>query len=121
MTYIIVEFQHVNPGKGVAFVRTKLKSLTKGKVLQHTFNAGVKIIIAKIERRFYQFLYRNGITYHFMDNQSFDQIELGESLINVQSPPLPRSSLSVANVWTAFCEPPASTLGVVWWYAVPDI
>ena len=80
--YIIVEFQHVNPGKGAAFVRTKLKSLTKGKVLEHTFNSGIKITIARIEKRLYQFLYKNGITYHFMDNQSFDQIELGESFIN---------------------------------------
>ena len=81
--YTVVEFQHVKPGKGAAFVRTKLKSLTRGKVIDHTFNSGVKITTARIERRAYQFLYKDGKGYHFMDNQSFDQIELKALVIDV--------------------------------------
>ncbi len=78
----IVEFQHVKPGKGGAFVRTKLKSLTTGKVVDKTFNAGVKIDIARVERRPHQFLYQDATGYHFMDNASFEQVTLEASLIN---------------------------------------
>ena len=80
--YTIVEFQHVKPGKGGAFVRTKLKSLTTGKVIDHTFNAGVKIATARVERRPHQFLYQDNTGYHFMDNVSFEQLTLEASLIN---------------------------------------
>ena len=59
--YTIVQFQHVKPGKGPAFVRTKLKSLTNGRVIENTFNAGVKISVARVERRPYQFLYGDDI------------------------------------------------------------
>ncbi len=79
--YQIVEFQHVKPGKGGAFVRTKLKSLTTGKVIENTFNAGVKVNTARIERRTSQFLYKDAIGYHFMDNTTFEQIALNEGLI----------------------------------------
>ena len=80
--YTIVEFQHVKPGKGGAFVRTKLKSLTTGKVIDNTFNAGVKITIARVERRPYQFLYKDTTGYHLMDNTTFEQLTLEEELIN---------------------------------------
>jgi elongation factor P len=80
--YIIVEFQHVKPGKGGAFVRTKLKSLSTGKVIDKTFNAGVKIDIARVEHRPHQFLYQDTTGYHFMDNASFEQLTLGASAIN---------------------------------------
>ncbi len=80
--YTIVEFQHVKPGKGGAFVRTKLKSLTTGKVIDNTFNAGVKIETARVERRTHQFLYKDVTGYHFMDNASFEQVSLEETLIN---------------------------------------
>eukprot|EP01132_Coremiostelium_polycephalum_P000073 gene73-99_t len=80
--YTIVEFQHVKPGKGGAFVRTKLKSLTSGKVIDNTFNAGVKITIARIERRPYQFLYKDGSGYHCMDQNTFDQLILEEQDID---------------------------------------
>ncbi|MEL6152596.1 MAG: elongation factor P [Bacteroidota bacterium] len=80
--YTIVEFQHVKPGKGGAFVRTKLKSLTTGKVIDNTFNAGVKIDIARIERRPHQFLYQDSTGYHFMDNSTFEQLTLEEALIS---------------------------------------
>ncbi|MEM7055495.1 MAG: elongation factor P [Bacteroidota bacterium] len=79
--YTIVEFQHVKPGKGGAFVRTKLKSLTTGKVIDNTFNAGVKITTARIERRPYQFLYKDATSYHLMDNTTFEQVILEEDVI----------------------------------------
>lgn len=77
----IIEFQHVKPGKGAAFVRTKLRSLTSGKVLENTFNAGVKIETINIERRHYQFLYKDDMGFHFMNTQDFEQINLGENLV----------------------------------------
>ena len=80
--YTIVQFQHVKPGKGAAFVRTKLKSLTTGKSLENTFNAGVKIDIANVERRPYQFLYADEMGYNFMHNETFEQISMDKSLIN---------------------------------------
>jgi elongation factor P len=80
--FMIIEFQHVKPGKGAAFVRTKLRSLTNGKVLEHTFNAGVKIDPVSIERRKYQYLYNDESGYHFMNTQDFEQIFLMEELIN---------------------------------------
>lgn len=80
--YTIVEFQHVKPGKGSAFVRTKLKSLTSGKVLENTFNSGVKITTARIERRPHQYLYKDDMGYHFMDSSTFEQIMIEEDKIN---------------------------------------
>ena len=80
--YTIVEFQHVKPGKGGAFVRTKLKSLTSGKVIENTFNAGVKITTARIERRPYQYLYKDDLGYHFMDSTTFEQTTIQEEQIN---------------------------------------
>ncbi len=80
--YTIVEFQHVKPGKGGAFVRTKLKNLKTGKVLPNTFNAGVKINIARVERRPYQFLYKDEAGYHFMHNETFEQTFIAEALIS---------------------------------------
>jgi len=79
--YVIVGFQHVKPGKGPAFVRTKLKSLNSGKVIENTFNAGVKVTTARIERRPHQFLYKDDLGFHFMDSNSFEQTQLEESLI----------------------------------------
>ncbi|HBH24555.1 MAG TPA: elongation factor P [Cytophagales bacterium] len=79
--YTIVEFQHVKPGKGAAFVRTKLKSLTTGKVVENTFNAGVKVTTARIERRPHQFLYKDDMGLHFMDSNSFEQVQLSEDLV----------------------------------------
>jgi elongation factor P len=77
----IVEFQHVKPGKGPAFVRTKLKSLTTGKVLEKTFSAGEKVTTARVEKRPHQFIYEDDLGYHFMDMNTFDQIPIDESLI----------------------------------------
>ncbi len=80
--FSIVEFQHVKPGKGAAFVRTKLKSLTTGKVLDNTFPAGHKIDVVRIERRKMQFLYKDEAGYNFMDNESFDQVALKEEILD---------------------------------------
>jgi elongation factor P len=79
--YTIVQFQHVKPGKGPAFVRTKLKSLTSGKVIDNTFSSGVKIDIARVERRPHSFLYNDESGYHFMHNDTFEQITLPKELL----------------------------------------
>ncbi len=79
--YSIVEFQHVKPGKGAAFVRTKLKSLTTGKTLDKTFNAGEKVTTARVEKRPHQFLYADDMGYNFMDTNTFEQIVIEEKLI----------------------------------------
>ena len=79
--YSVVEFQHVKLGKGLAFVRTRLKSLTTGKVLDKTFTAGEKIVTARVEKRPHQFIYVDDLGYHFMDMNSFEQISLEEKLL----------------------------------------
>ena len=73
----VVEFQHVKPGKGPAFVRTKLKNVLSGKVVEKTFNAGVKVEVAILEKREMQFLYRSAEDYVFMDNTTYDQMNVG--------------------------------------------
>lgn len=80
--YTIVEFQHVKPGKGGAFVRTKLKSLTTGKTVDNTFNAGTRVTTVRIERLAHQFLYEDSVGYHFMDNSSFEQVVLSKDLVS---------------------------------------
>ncbi len=77
----IVEFQHVKPGKGPAFVRTKLKNIETGKVVDNTFSAGHKIEIVRIETRNYQYLYQEGSGYHFMNSETFEQIFIEGHLI----------------------------------------
>lgn len=80
--FAIVEFQHVKPGKGNAFVRTRLKSVTSGKVLDHTIPAGHKVNDVRVERRKFQFLYKDELGCHFMDNESFEQLALSEDLMD---------------------------------------
>lgn len=80
--YTIVEFLHVKPGKGPAFVRTKIKNLETGKVLDHTFPAGHSIEIVRIEHRPYQYLYQEGNGYHFMHNETYEQIFVEKHLID---------------------------------------
>jgi elongation factor P len=80
--YKIIEFLHVKPGKGPAFVRTKLKSVTNGKVLDNTFSGGHKIEDVRVETRSYQFLYAEGETYHFMNTDDYNQITLQESALD---------------------------------------
>lgn len=81
-TYKIVEFLHVKPGKGPAFVRTKLKSLTSGKVIDNTFSAGHKIEEVSVETRKYQYLYPEGDTYHFMNTDDYNQISLQKEALD---------------------------------------
>lgn len=73
-----VEFQHVKPGKGAAFVRAKLKNLQTGSVVERTFNAGVKIQNAQVERKQMQYLYKDGDSYYFMDVETYDQIMMNK-------------------------------------------
>ncbi|MDD2634748.1 MAG: elongation factor P [Bacteroidales bacterium] len=79
--YQVVYFQHVKPGKGGAFVRTKLKNLENGRILENTFTSGAKIDIIRIERRPYQFLYKDDMGYNFMHMETFEQVSLQEDLI----------------------------------------
>jgi elongation factor P len=79
--YTIVQFQHVKPGKGPAFVRTKLKSIANGRVIDNTFSAGVKINVARVERRPYQYLYKDDMGYYFMHIESFEQISVPETML----------------------------------------
>ena len=79
--WTVVEFQHVKPGKGPAFVRTKLKQVMTGKVVEKTFNAGVKVDIAILEKREMNFLYKEGDDFVFMDNVSFDQITISAATV----------------------------------------
>jgi elongation factor P len=79
--WTVVEFQHVKPGKGGAFVRTKLKNVLSGKVVDKTFNAGVKVETANVDRRVMQYLYRDGGDFVFMDAQSYEQIHIGSATV----------------------------------------
>lgn len=76
--YKVVEFQHVKPGKGAAFVRTKLKNVMTGSVLEKTFNPSEKLIGAEIEKREMQYLYNDGDLYYFMDNETYEQLPLNK-------------------------------------------
>lgn len=80
--YSILEFQHVKPGKGGAFVRTKLKGVVSGKVIEKTFRSGESVEAVRVERRPYQFLYREGDIYHFMHKETFEQIPIPEDKLD---------------------------------------
>ena len=77
----VIEFQHVKPGKGGAFVRTKLKNVTTGKTVDKTFNAGAKVDTATVDRSDYQYLYQDGEDYVFMDTKTYDQITVPASVV----------------------------------------
>jgi elongation factor P len=79
--YSVVDFQHVKPGKGSAFVRSKLRNVRTGAVVEKTFNAGEKLPRAHLERRQMQYLYNDGESYNFMDNQSYEQINISRDQI----------------------------------------
>ena len=79
--WTVVEFQHVKPGKGPAFVRTKLKQVMTGKVVDKTFNAGVKVEVAILEKREMNFLYKEGNDFVFMDNENFDQMTISAATV----------------------------------------
>ena len=79
--WTVVEFQHVKPGKGPAFVRTKLKHVLSGKVVDKTFNAGVKVETANVDKRGMQFSYKDGTDYVFMDTETYDQITITPEVV----------------------------------------
>jgi len=80
--YSITQFQHVKPGKGPAFVRTKLKNIKTGRVIDNTFTSGVKINVARVERRPYQYLYKDDMGFYFMHLETFEQIQVDSSLVD---------------------------------------
>ncbi|WP_101524598.1 elongation factor P [Nocardioides houyundeii] len=79
--WAVVEFQHVKPGKGPAFVRTKLKNVESGKTVDRTFNAGTKVETANVDKRTMQYLYNDGNSYVFMDTQSYEQLEVSPEVV----------------------------------------
>lgn len=79
--WAVVEFQHVKPGKGPAFVRTKMKHVVSGKVVEKTFNAGVKVETANVDKREMQYLYNDGTGFVFMDTATYDQISIDPSIV----------------------------------------
>ncbi|MBI9064575.1 MAG: elongation factor P [Marinilabiliaceae bacterium] len=102
--FFIVQFQHVKPGKGAAFVRTKLKNVSTGKVIENTFNAGVKVNEARVERRPHQFLYNDDMGYHFMNAETFDQVPISKEIID--NPELLKEGMQVEVVYHADTETP---------------
>jgi elongation factor P len=79
--WTVVEFQHVKPGKGPAFVRTKMKHVLSGKVVEKTFNAGLKVEIATVDKRDMTYLYKDGDSFVFMDKENFDQMYISEATV----------------------------------------
>ena len=79
---VITEFLHVKPGKGPAFVRTKMKNVVTGRTIERTFNSGIRIEEVRIERRSYQYLYTDDMGYNFMNNETFDQVSVNKDIIN---------------------------------------
>lgn len=77
----VVEFQHVKPGKGGAFVRTKQKNVVSGKIIDKTYNAGAKIETANVDRRDYQYLYQDGADFVFMDKSDYDQLTVSGTVV----------------------------------------
>lgn len=104
--FSIVEFQHVKPGKGAAFVRTKLRNLKTGKVIPNTFSAGVKIDVARVERRPYQYLYKDDNGYNFMHSETYDQVSIEETLIS--APQFLKEGQAVEIMFHAETETPLS-------------
>ena len=102
--FTIVQFQHVKPGKGPAFVRTKLKNISTGRVIENTFTAGVKVTEARVEHRPHQFLYKDDSGYHFMNNESFEQLSISEEL--VESPDLMREGQEVTLIYHVDTDTP---------------
>ena len=80
--YTIVEFLHVKPGKGAAFVRTKMRSVKTGRILENTFPSGAKIDVVRVERRPYTYLYKEGDMHVFMHTETYEQIYIPENIIN---------------------------------------
>lgn len=109
--WTVVEFQHVKPGKGGAFVRTKLKNVLSGKVVDKTFNAGVKVDTASVDKREMQYLYRDGDDWVFMDATSYDQIPVPTAVVGAASDYLlenQSANVAIHNGSALYVELPAS-------------
>lgn len=104
--YKIIEFLHVKPGKGPAFVRTKLRSVTTGKVLDNTFSAGHKIEDVRVETRTYQYLYPEGDLFHFMNVEDYNQITLRKEMLD--SPELLKEGENVMIIFNTEDDSPLS-------------
>jgi len=122
--FSIVEFLHVKPGKGPAFVRTKLRSLTTGKVIDNTFNSGVSIYPVRVERRTFQYLFEDEYGYNFMDNETFEQILLEKPMVEsadlMKEGQLVEILINTENEKAISCElPPFVELKVV--YTEPGV
>jgi len=102
--YRVVEFQHVKPGKGGAFVRTKLKNIKSGRVVENTFTSGERIEVARVEHRHYQYLYKDDLGYNFMHNETFEQISLPDEMI--EHPLLLKEGINVYIITHADTETP---------------
>jgi elongation factor P len=102
--WAVVEFQHVKPGKGNAFVRTRLKSVTKGKVVDYTFQAGHTVNDVRVERRPFQYLYQDDMGFNFMNMETFEQIALPEYM--VENPQFLQEGMQVEVLFHAANETP---------------
>ncbi|MGH9063083.1 MAG: elongation factor P [Acidimicrobiales bacterium] len=99
--FSVVEFQHVKPGKGGAFVRTKLKNVRTGAVLDRTYRADEKLVQAIVEKREMQYLYRDGEQYVFMDNTSYDQMHVDAPALGEAARYLKEGDSAVLQLWSA--------------------
>ena len=111
--WTVIEFQHVKPGKGPAFVRSKLKNVLTGKVVERTFNAGVRVETANVDKREMNYLYNDGSGYVFMDNQNYEQMNLSSDVVGVAKDFLLENQGAVVAVYEGnpiYVELPASVV-----------
>lgn len=102
--YTIIQFQHVKPGKGPAFVRTKLKSISSGRVIENTFSSGVKVNEARVEHRPHQYLYKDEMGFNLMNLETYEQFAVNENLVS--SPELLRDGQEVDLVYHVDSDTP---------------
>jgi elongation factor P len=111
--WTVIEFQHVKPGKGPAFVRSKLKNVLTGKVVERTFNAGVKVETASVDKREMNYLYNDGSGFVFMDNQNYEQMTLSQEVVGEAKDYLLENQGAVVAVYEGnpiYVELPASVV-----------
>lgn len=106
--FTIVQFQHVKPGKGPAFVRTKLKSISTGRVIENTFSSGVKVTEARVEHRPHQFLYKDDMGFNLMNLETYEQFVVSETII--ESPEFLRDGQEVDLVYHVDSETPLQVI-----------
>ena len=104
--WTVIEFQHVKPGKGPAFVRTKMRNLNDGRVLEHTFPSGTKLDVVRMEYRNYQYMYNDVDGYNFMNMETYEQITLAKSVIN--APQFIKDGMECIILWHADEDRPVS-------------